>query len=267
MRVIACQYDIAWENKQLNFETVRTLLEADAPPPGSLVVLPEMFATGFSMNADAIAEPQAGPTERFLSGLALTYRAFVTAGLVLRGRDGRDRNCAAVFGPDGALILRYVKRYPFAPGGEDGHYRAGAEPAVFTWQSMPVAVTICYDLRFPEWYRRQQDAGVEMYLVLANWPDPRAEHWRTLLCARAIENQAYVVGVNRVGRDPAHAYAGDSLIIDPHGKVLADAGAGVGLIGAEADPAALRSYRRRFPVLRDRQPVVSAAPSSSSVPA
>jgi predicted amidohydrolase len=116
---------------------------------------------------------------------------------------------------------------------------------------MKAAPFICYDLRFPEVFRAAARRGAEIFLVIANWPDRREQHWVTLLQARAIENLAYVVGVNRSGRDPEHVYPGRSMIIDPHGKILADAGGGEAVISAEIDPAEVRNWRRDFPALAD----------------
>jgi predicted amidohydrolase len=149
------------------------------------------------------------------------------------------------------VLGRYVKRHPFRSAGETDHYAPGTEYLVLEWNGFRVAPLICYDLRFPESFRVCVCRGAELFVVIANWPAVRREHWRTLLAARAIENQAYVVGVNRTGGDPAHAYAGDSLIVGPHGEVLADAGPDEGTVAATPDAAALRAYRSHFPALRD----------------
>jgi len=114
-----------------------------------------------------------------------------------------------------------------------------------------VAPFVCYDLRFPEIFRHAVKKGVQVYTVIANWPEPREAHWLALLKARAIENQAFVLGVNRVGRDPKNAYSGRSQILDPRGSVLADAGNAEGVFGVELDPAALLDYRKAFPAIQD----------------
>jgi len=252
VNVLGLQFDIAWENKAANFETVRRMLAEAAPEKDSLVVLPEMFATGFSMNTEAIAEAAGGETEQFLSQMARDFGVCMIGGAAIRGRDGRARNKALVFSPTGELLAFYAKMQPFAPGGEAQHYAAGERPVTFRWADCVVSPFICYDLRFPEIFREAAATHrPELYVLIASWPEKRINHWETLLKARAIENQAYVVGVNRIGNDPYYAYNGQSAIIDPHGLVLADAGERVGCIGAKLDLPTLRKYREGLPFLAD----------------
>lgn len=253
MRVVCCQIDIAWEEKAANFRKVRQLLENARLEPGSLVLLPEMFATGFSMNVTGIAEPEEGPTTRFLAETARAHGIYLLGGLVQRAPDGRGRNEAALFSPEGQQVTRYRKLHRFRFGGEQEQYEPGEEIVTAAWGDAVIAPFICYDLRFPEVFRAAIDRGVHLFAVIANWPTAREEHWVTLLRARAIENQAYVVGVNRCGHDPKLAYPGRSLIVDPRGEVLADAGRDEGLISATLDLKALANYRRVFPALADRR--------------
>lgn len=252
MNVIALQFDIAWENKPANFEKVRGLIAQAKPPRDSLVVLPEMFATGFSMNVDTIAELGEGPTQQFLANTAKAFGVFLIAGAARRGHDGRARNQALAFSPAGELIGTYTKMHPFTPGGETDHYTAGEQPTAFRWIDCQVSPFVCYDLRFPESFREVAATyQPELFTVIANWPEKRIHHWVRLLQARAIENQAYVVGVNRVGSDPFYAYPGRSLIIDPQGEIITDAGDREGVIRAELDLATLRKYREGLPFLAD----------------
>jgi predicted amidohydrolase len=252
VNVIALQLDIAWENKPANFAKVRELLVQASPEKDSLVVLPEMFATGFSMNVDAIAESYGGETEQFLADIATTFGIHLIAGAAMRGRDGKARNKALVFSPEGKLIAFYAKMHPFTPGGEAEHYTAGDHPVAFRWGDCTVSPFVCYDLRFPEVFREAAAAHrPELFAVIANWPEKRIQHWVRLLQARAIENQAYVVGVNRVGSDPYYAYTGRSMIIDPQGEILVDAGEREGFIQAKLDLANLRKYREGLPFLAD----------------
>lgn len=255
--VTALQFDIAWENKPANFATVRRLLAAAPPARGALVVLPEMFATGFTMNTAAMAEAYGGETEQFLAGAAREFGIYLMAGAAMRGRDGRSRNKALVFSPAGQLLSFYAKMRPFTPGGESEHYTAGERPVAFRWNGCTVSPFICYDLRFPELFRQAAAAHrPELFTVIASWPEKRLHHWVRLLQARAIENQAYVIGVNRVGSDPYYAYRGQSLVIDPQGEILADAGEGKGFISAALDLDALRKYRAGLPFLDDMRPAV-----------
>jgi predicted amidohydrolase len=252
VNVLALQFDITWENKPANFEKVRRLLAQASPEKDSLVVLPEMFATGFSMNVKAIAEQYGGETEQFLASVAREFAIRLIAGAAMRCHDGKVRNKALVFSPEGKLIAFYAKMHPFTPGGEADHYTAGEQPVAFRWGECTVSPFVCYDLRFPEIFR--EAAAVhqpELFTVIASWPEKRIQHWIRLLQARAIENQAYVLGVNRVGSDPYYAYSGRSMIVDPLGEILADAGENEGFIQAEVDLANLRKYREGLPFLVD----------------
>ncbi len=252
MQVVALQYDIAWENKPANFEKVRQLLAKAAPEKQALVVLPEMFATGFSMNAEAMAEAYGGQTEQFLAQTAKQFGIYLMGGAAMRGRDGRARNKALVFSPAGELLAFYAKMRPFTPGGESEHYLAGEQPVTFRWADCTVSPFVCYDLRFPELFRQAAAAKQpEVFTVIASWPEKRILHWVRLLQARAIENQAYVIGVNRIGNDPYYQYVGRSIIVDAHGEILADAGASEGCISAKLDLDTLRKYRQGLPFLAD----------------
>src|SRR5438132_4379326 len=225
MNVIALQLDIAWENKTANFDKVRRLLKEAQPETGSLVVLPEMFATGFTMNTDAVAELYGGKTEQFLASAAKEFGVCLVAGAPMRGRDGRARNKALVFSPSGELLAFYAKMRPFTLGGESEHYAAGERAIAFRWSDWMISPFVCYDLRFPEIFREATaEHQPHLFVVIANWQPRRIHQWVRLLQARAIENQAYVAGVNRVGSDPQFEYNGRSIMVDPHGQIFADAG-------------------------------------------
>jgi predicted amidohydrolase len=252
VRLYALQFDITWEQKTANFETVRRLLARASPEKDSLVVLPEMFATGFSLNAEPVIESPGGPTEQFLAMAAMEFGVCLVAGAAIRGRDGRARNKALAFAPTGELLAFYAKMRPFTPGGEASAFVAGEKPVAFRWGGCWVSPFICYDLRFPELFRKiTASQRPQVFAVMANFPEKRIAHWVKLLQARAIENQAYVVGVNRIGRDPFYNYPGRSMIIDPQGEVVADAGQTEGAISAELDLSALGQYRDGLPFLDD----------------
>lgn len=251
MNIVCCQLDIVWENKPANHDKVRALLEKAAPPRGSLVLLPEMFATGFSMNVAAISDGATRDTQDFLARAAADYGVYLLGGLVTTAPDGRGRNECAVFSPDGVEVARYSKLHPFSVGGETQHYAAGESITLFNWQGFTVAPFICYDLRFPEIFRAAVRRGANLFTVIASWPATRESHWLTLLKARAIENQAYVAGVNRCGADPHLPYSGRSIILDPRGEVIAEAGSEERPISAHLDLPALLNYRREFPALDD----------------
>lgn len=251
LQVIACQLDIAWENKAANFAQVRRLVRTISLARPALIVLPEMFATGFSMDVETVAEDESGPTGRFLSELASETGSYIVGGLVGRNAQGKGLNQASIVGPDGRELARYTKLHPFTYGGEKRSYVAGDELTLVDVEGFRVAVFICYDLRFPEIFREAVRRGANLFVVIANWPQERDAHWQTLLEARAIENEAYVVGVNRTGSDPRLNYVGRSLIIDPRGERLADAGHASGVIAANLDLARLVEYRCAFPALDD----------------
>lgn len=259
MQIIGCQLDIIWEDKPANHQTVYQLLEQTSLTPKALVVLPEMFATGFNMKVDRVDEGEDRPTERFLAQLARDFDIYIQGGVVNRGTDGRGLNQSITFAPDGTELARYTKIYPFSFTQEDHYYTRGAFPVTFSWQEITVAPSICYDLRFPEIFRISARQGAQLYTVIANWPQSREAHWITLLQARAIENQAYVLGVNRCGNDPGLFYSGRSLIIDPHGKIIADAGSEEGTLSARIDLQELSTYRQEFPALADIRPEFMAS--------
>lgn len=254
MKLYCVQHDIVWENKRATFERVTALLASARPEPGSLVLLPEMFATGFSMNVSATAESPKRETEQFLSATAKQLKVFLLGGVVTARSDSKGNNQCVVFSPDGAEIARYSKMQPFTPGGESTNYQAGKESVIFPWQGFVVAPFICYDLRFPEHFREAARRGAQLITVIASWPVARIQHWVTLLQARAIENQAYVAGVNRCGTDPKFTYTGRSVIVGPKGDILADAGNGETVISAEVSLDELLAYRKELPFLADMRP-------------
>ncbi|MGQ0613224.1 MAG: nitrilase-related carbon-nitrogen hydrolase [Planctomycetaceae bacterium] len=232
MKVALVETDTVWEDEKANRRAVE-----EALPPADLAVYPELTFSGFTMNprVDARAEP-------FLRELAGRTGTYVAAGYVAKG----PANTAGMAAPDGTILARYSKLHPFRVAGEHEHYVRGDEMPVIPVRGFQIAMLICYDLRFPEAFRDAALRGADLFLVLANWPAERIAHWSTLLRARAIENQAYVVGVNRVGKDPAHSYPGLSLAVDPLGEVLRE-GAGT----VELDPLKPTRLRNKFPALKD----------------
>lgn len=251
MKVYCCQHDIQWEDRGENHRRVNALLKDAALERNSLVLLPEMFASGFSLNVPLIAEGRAGANRAFLSGIAAQRNVFVMGGIVSAGREGRGRNEAVVFSPEGRELACYRKLQTFTPGGESAVYEAGSRIVLFEWEAALVAPFICYDLRFPERQRVAAKRRPHLMTFIASWPDARLSHWVKLLQARAIENQCYVAGVNRIGSDPQLHYSGCSMIVNPMGEVIADAGDAECIISAEIDIAAVEEYRMRMPFLED----------------
>ncbi len=251
MNVHLVQINSIWEDRTANYAKARQLIASASPQPGSLIILPETFSTGFSMNLAVTAEPENGPTEQFLREMAAQYQSCVIGGVVTSSEEGRGMNQALAIAPNGTVLARYTKNHPFSLGGEDQAHLSGNDVSLFEWQGLRIAPLICYDLRFPELARTAVRAGAEVLVFIAAWPVKRIQHWITLLQARAIENLAYVIGVNRCGTDPDFTYTGRSLVVDPHGLIIADAAEQERVISARIDPAVLHDWRSQFPALRD----------------
>lgn len=252
VKVAAIQHDIVWEDRAGNFEHLVPMIEVAAGAGARLVVLPEMFATGFSMATDRVAEPVDGPSTGFLLEQAAAHGIWV-CGSVPASPAGADRPCnrLVLAGPDGTT-RHYDKIHLFSFAEEHLHYAAGDDYLTVEVEGLRVSLFVCYDLRFAEEFWALA-SDTDLYVVLANWPASRRMHWITLLRARAIENQAYVVGVNRVGHGGGLDYSGDSLIVDPLGEVLAAGGGSEEVLLADVDAAAVREVRRQFPFLPDRR--------------
>ena len=252
MRIAALQSDIVWEDAEANFERLRPWVAAAAAAGARLLVLPEMYSYGFSMASERIAEPEGGASTRFLIDEAQRYGLWL-AGSLPELPEGAERpyNTLAVAGPGGE-VHRYRKIHPFTYAGENEHYQAGEAYTRVVIEGLRFTLFICYDLRFADEFWATA-VETDVYLVVANWPQKRRYHWRALLAARAIENQAYVVGVNRVGEGGGLIYRGDSRIIDPMGEVLAAAAERETLLIADIDAATVRQTRQKLPFLLDRR--------------
>jgi predicted amidohydrolase len=252
VRLAAIQHDIEWESPAANLARLSSLVDAAADEGAQMVVLTEMFSTGFSMAPERTAEAHDGPSVAFLVDRAAATGAWVAASIPLNmpGVD-RPQNVLTLAGPGGELH-RYAKIHPFSYSGEDNHSRAGESFLTVEVHGVRCTFFVCYDLRFADEFWATA-ATTDCYIVPANWPAARRAHWMTLLCARSIENQAYVVGVNRVGEGDGLAYAGDSRIFTPLGEVLASAEDREVSLFADIDPAVVADTRARFPFMADRR--------------
>jgi predicted amidohydrolase len=250
LRVTLVQQPLVWGDPVANRERLAAVL---APLAGStdLVVLPETFTTGFSMEVERLGERAGGPTGVWLADLAQELDAAIT-GSVITADGGRYYNRLLWAEPGGAPLKHYDKRHLFRMGQEHRHFTPGGSPWTVTWRGFSICPLVCYDLRFPVFSRRRPGLDYELLVYVANWPAPRSLAWRTLLKARAIENQACVVGVNRVGPD-GHgiAHAGDSAALDHLGSPLAELGAEPALVTVELDAARLAAFREKFPAHLD----------------
>lgn len=246
LKVTLVQCELAWEQPEDNRRQIGEII-AGLESPTDLIVLPEMFTTGFSMNALANAEAPAGATEAWMMAQAQHHNCAVTGSIAVRAGEGvYNRMLFAT--PDG--IQYYDKRHLFRMAGEHERYQAGQQRVVVQWREWRILLQVCYDLRFPVFSRNREDYDLALYV--ANWPAPRRYHWRQLLIARAIENLACVVGVNRIGADARGLdYSGDSLVVAADGTLLEDAFDRYGAIQTELHGAALQRYRDSFPCQLD----------------
>ncbi|MFD1468962.1 amidohydrolase [Hymenobacter caeli] len=244
------QADLHWHDAAANRAQFDALLAAHAQPT-DLIVLPEMFTTGFSMDAAGQAETMDGPTVAWLRATAARHDAVVTGSVIIR-EGGHYYNRLLWARPDGTLA-HYDKRHLFTFAGEHRTYTAGrGGPPVEAWRGWRICPLVCYDLRFPVWSRNPAAAPYDLLLYVANWPAVRRGPWQVLLQARALENLACVAGVNRVGTDGSgHAYAGDSALLDARGQYLAEAGDAVGCFTRTLSWADLQDFRAKFPALQD----------------
>lgn len=287
MKLAVVQHDIAWEQPEENFARLAGLVAEAAGAGARLVVLAEMFSYGFSMDVAKIAEAPDGPSSQFLIAEAQKHDIWlggtmpVRAGADAEGADEskgksdtgdtapglaeagspKARNTFVLAAPDGSTHS-YAKIHPFTYGGEDEHYEGGRSLKQVQVEDIRVSLSVCYDLRFPYVFWPLAET-TDLYLIPANWPAKRRHHWQSLLVARAIENQAYVAGINRVGTGGGIRYCGDSAIISPLGETICSAStpqdqASATILYAEIDPQVVAATRSRFPFLQDRRDIPDA---------
>jgi predicted amidohydrolase len=246
LAVTLIQCELAWEQPEDNRRQIGAIIDG-LDGETDLIVLPEMFTTGFSMNALANAEDPGGATEQWLLQIAQQRDCAVTGSIAVRDGEGvYNRMLFAT--PSG--VQHYDKRHLFRMAGEDRRYLPGEDRVIVHWRHWRINLQVCYDLRFPVFSRNRED--YDLLLYVANWPAPRRYHWRHLLIARAIENLACVVGVNRIGSDARGlSYSGDSLAVAADGKILLDALRKDGAFQVVLNGADLQTYREEFPCQLD----------------
>ena len=253
LQIVGLQLDLKWESPSENRKRIESFF-TEKPISSDILVLPEMFSTGFTMNPAPFAEDMQGPTFKWMQASARKWDTVLMGSIIVK-EGSAYRNRFLAVGPEG-LIASYDKRHPFSLSGEGEHYEAGTEKIIFDYKGWRICPMICYDLRFPVWSRNLgEEKGRELYdllMYVANWPSKRVKHWETLLQARAIENQSYVVGVNRVGIDGyGLAYSGSSLIMDPLGELLDKKVNEEGKIKAGLHMEHLLGLRKKLPFLAD----------------
>ncbi|THE09685.1 carbon-nitrogen family hydrolase [Bacillus timonensis] len=254
---IACiQYDIQFGKPQENFDLISIEIEKtmnqDAP---DVIVLPELWTTGYDLTRlDEIADDHGNETYAFIGDLAKKYSVNIVAGSIAKKTEHGVTNTMFVFNREGEIISEYSKLHLFQLMDEHLYLQAGEAKGAFTIETIPAAGVICYDIRFPEWIRAHTSSGAEILFVVAEWPLPRLEHWRTLLLSRAIENQCYVVACNSVGSNPDNVFGGHSMIIDPWGTIIAEADTESTTLIGEIDLSKVQEVRKQIPIFQDRRP-------------
>ena len=249
MKIAIFQYAPVWEDKEANMQKLRDMAAA-ANCSGGLMVFPELTLTGFTMRSRSFAEDSEGPTTMFFSELARKYRAHVFGGLI-KAESGKFYNCLLHLDNNGVLRSVYRKIHPFSFSGENRFYKGGRQAVITRVGEVETGMTICFDLRFPELYRHYGKARTPLIINIANWPSSRIYHWETLLEARAIENQCFVVGANRVGNDRKNAYNGHSMVIHPFGEQILQAGGEEGVYTVDVDINEVMRVRSKYPFLDD----------------
>jgi omega-amidase len=248
MKITIVQPDTIWEDKKANFIRIGQMLE-NLPGSTDIIVLPEMFNTGFSLDAEELSEKPGEETFKWMNDQSAASSSAICGSYIIRS--GSDYYNRFLFVSPEQMHEQYDKRHLFGMAGENRIFTAGKSRKVFEYMGFRILPIICYDLRFPVWIRNRGD--YDLIICVASWPDTRREAWNSLLKARAIENQCYVAGVNRAGRDgEGLSYAGDSVVLDPLGKVIAKINEyEEGMATAEISLKQLREFRERFPVWQD----------------
>jgi omega-amidase len=246
------QANLHWQNKQANLQMFADKIAA-LTQKKEVVLLPEMFSTGFSMQAQELAEKTDGETVQWMRQLAQQYNIIIGGSLIIEA-DGKYYNQFIWMQPNG-VFAQYNKKHLFAFAGEDKFYTAGNSRCIVQVKGWKILLQVCYDLRFPVWARQQTQQGEPEYdaiVYVANWPERRNHAWKTLLTARAIENQCYVVAVNRVGNDGNEIYhSGDSMIINALGEVLYEKARDEDCFTTTLDKQSLIEIRNKLPFLKD----------------
>ncbi len=251
MNICGIQYAPVWHDARASRQALDHWLERAASFRPDVVVLPEMFTTGFTMEPAAVAEPMDGPTMTWMRQWAQRLDAALVGSLVIR-ENGCFYNRMVWMNPD-STYFTYDKRHLFVLTQEPQLYCAGQQSVTVAFRNWRFRLAVCFDLRFPVWLFNW-DYDYDVLIVVASWPQRRRYAWQQLLRARAIENQAYVVGINRVGDDPAEQYSGDSAIIDFRGEPIQRAAFQPALLHATLDKKALTDFRQRYPFVASAQP-------------
>lgn len=252
MMIALSQMNTEWEDKENNKSKVLDFINEAKELNIEFIVFPEMTLTGFSMNVENIAESNDGETIQWFKNIARCYNINIGFGVVEKTESEFGKNKFMIINCEGVIISDYTKLHPFSYGSEDKHYKSGASIELCKVNDFTVATFICYDLRFPEVFQVASNEA-ELIIVAANWPQSRKEHWITLLKARAIENQCYILGVNRVGIGNNIYYSGNSMVVAPDGSILIESEDEEKLLIYDIDIKESLQLRNSFPVKKDRK--------------
>ncbi|RWZ52309.1 carbon-nitrogen family hydrolase [Halobacillus fulvus] len=254
LKTAIVQMDIAFGNPEENRKQAKKHIETAIENGAQAIVLPELWTTGYDLSRfDEIAETLEGPTHQMLSELASSNRVTILGSVAEREGD-HFFNTLVVYNDQGELVSTYRKAHLFRLMNEEKFLESGNTKGNFTMANVPVAGVICYDIRFPEWMRTHMLDGSRALFVVAEWPKPRVDHWRNLLISRAIENQCFVIACNRVGEDANNTFGGHSIVVDPWGTVVAEAGEEEEILYAEVDFSDVEAIREQIPIFQDRRP-------------
>lgn len=254
LAVAIAQVDIIWEDKAQNRRCCEKLIKQSALDGADIIVFPEMTLTGFTMHSATMGEAEKeSETVSFFSSLAKIHKIAIIFGVIFRDRLGKGRNMAITVDKNGRVIARYQKIHPFSYAREDRYYKSGNQLVAFRLNGWKCAVAICYDLRFAGLFEAMAQQKPDMIFVIANWAKKRIEHWKILLAARALDTQAFVVGVNRVGEGDGVFYNGCSRVHGPDSALVHDAKNATGIQIVPVDLVMVRDWRKKFSSLRDKK--------------
>ncbi|WP_316737435.1 nitrilase family protein [Pedobacter aquatilis] len=249
LKITIFQAYLFWENIEKNLLNLGLRLSSGVREKTDLIILPEMFNSGFSMNSEALAEEMGGYTMQWMQKIAHQYNCIVTGSLIIK-ENGNYYNRLIWMDQNGGY-KHYDKRHLFGMGEEDKNFSPGKDKLIVELKGWKIRLAICYDLRFPVWLRNVNEE-YDILLLIASWPDKRSSHWRALIPARAIENQSYVIGVNRVGHDGNQIYhGGHSMVIDPYGSTVYYKPEDEDMYTVTINYEELAKIRRQFPFLKD----------------
>lgn len=255
LRIVLLQMEIEYGQPKKNYQKIQQTFSAAKLQPNDLVLLPELWDTGYDLTRlPEIADDQGKRARSFFKELARQYQVYISGGSIARQDQEKVFNTSYLIDPKGKLLAKYDKVHLFRLMEEERYLTAGDSLAQAAVEKFTVAPMICYDLRFPEWFRKSASQGTTLFLLSAQWPTPRIEQWLKLIQARAIENQCFVAAVNRCGSDPSNHFGGNSVVVSPSGKVLVLLGEKEEIGYTTIESEEIKQIRGQIPVLEDRRP-------------